>query len=70
MDLDYPVAALYRKKADHLTPLDLEFFAHWEQLISIEDQEMQRLKKEIWTMKAAVREAYGRYVDHLRELDS
>jgi DNA replication ATP-dependent helicase Dna2 len=55
-----PIAELYGRKTGHLTPLDLDFFNHWEELISIEEQDIQRFKNQLWTMTAAQREKSGR----------
>ncbi|KAF8686372.1 DNA replication factor Dna2 [Rhizoctonia solani] len=47
-------------KADHLTSSQKEFFAHWETLIALEEQDMVRFRKELWTMRAEEREKNGR----------
>ncbi|KAH7338153.1 AAA domain-containing protein [Rhizoctonia solani] len=47
-------------KTTHLTPSQKEFFAHWETLIALEEQDMVRFRKELWTMRAEEREKRGR----------
>ncbi|GAA5861587.1 hypothetical protein JCM8547_008083 [Rhodosporidiobolus lusitaniae] len=55
-----PLQALYEDKTGHLTEEHAEFFKHWEKLISYEEQELVRFKKEIWTMGAEERQKTGR----------
>lgn len=55
-----PLQVLYEDKTGHLTEAHAEFFRHWEKLISYEEQEMMRFKREIWTMQADEREKVGR----------
>jgi DNA replication ATP-dependent helicase Dna2 len=57
-----PLQILYEEKTGHLTDAHAEFFKHWEKLISYEEQEMVRFKREIWTMEAEEREKVGRCV--------
>ncbi|KAG9081363.1 Tripartite DNA replication factor [Ceratobasidium sp. UAMH 11750] len=47
-------------KTSHLTPAQAEFFARWETLIALEEQDMVRFRKELWTMGAEKREKQGR----------
>ncbi|KAF8603653.1 P-loop containing nucleoside triphosphate hydrolase protein [Ceratobasidium sp. AG-I] len=47
-------------KTTHLTPAQSEFFARWETLIALEEQDMVRFRKELWTMGAKERETHGR----------
>ncbi|CAE6444548.1 unnamed protein product [Rhizoctonia solani] len=47
-------------KTTHLTSTQKEFFAHWETLIALEEQDMVRFRKELWTMGAEEREKHGR----------
>ncbi|CCO32082.1 DNA replication ATP-dependent helicase Dna2 [Rhizoctonia solani AG-1 IB] len=54
-----PVSQL-TDKASHLTTSQKEFFAHWETLIALEEQDMVRFRKELWTMGAEEREKKGR----------
>ncbi|GEM10851.1 DNA replication helicase Dna2 [Rhodotorula toruloides] len=55
-----PLQLIYAEKTDHNTPAHAEFFKHWERLISLEEQELVRFKKEIWTLQAEERERLGR----------
>ena len=59
-DTSSPIADLYRFKTGHITPSQSEFFKTWENLISLEEQDMIRFKKELWSMGAKERESYGR----------
>jgi DNA replication ATP-dependent helicase Dna2 len=47
-------------KTSHLTPTQKDFFAQWETLIALEEQDMVRFRKELWTMGAEEREKHGR----------
>ena len=51
---------LYGRKTGHLTESQCEFFRKWEALISLEEQDLVRFKKELWTMGAEERESHGR----------
>ncbi|BGP34795.1 DNA replication endonuclease-helicase Dna2 [Rhodotorula toruloides] len=55
-----PLQLIYAEKTDHITPAHADFFKHWERLISLEEQELVRFKKEIWTLQAEEREQLGR----------
>jgi DNA replication ATP-dependent helicase Dna2 len=46
-----------------LTHEDLEFFAYWENLITIEEQGIERIRAQLCTLTAAERENHGRYVN-------
>ncbi|KAJ7863097.1 DNA replication factor Dna2-domain-containing protein [Mycena olivaceomarginata] len=60
VDADSPIADIYDLKTGHLTPSHAAFFKQWEALLSLEEQDSVRFKKELWTMGAAAREAKGR----------
>ncbi|KAG9112793.1 Tripartite DNA replication factor [Ceratobasidium sp. 392] len=47
-------------KTSHLTPAQAKFFAQWETLIALEEQDMVHFRKELWTMGAEKREKHGR----------
>lgn len=51
---------LYDTATGHLTDPEAEFFKSWERLITFEEQELARFKKEIWTLLAEEREQLGR----------
>ncbi|KAH7909650.1 Dna2-domain-containing protein [Hygrophoropsis aurantiaca] len=55
-----PIADIYKLKTSHLTPTQAAFFKQWEALISLEEQDLVRFKKELWTMNAREREEKGR----------
>ncbi|BGP51084.1 DNA replication endonuclease-helicase Dna2 [Rhodotorula kratochvilovae] len=55
-----PLQLLYEDKTGHLTDVHAAFFQQWERLISFEEQELVRFKKEIWTLTAEEREKAGR----------
>ena len=51
---------MYDLKTSHLKPSHLAFFKQWEKLISFEEQDAIRFKKELWCMTAQEREDRGR----------
>lgn len=51
---------MFEAKTGHLTGTHADFFKKWEALISFEEQEQVRFKKEIWTMGAQQRMKLGR----------
>ncbi|KAI5475195.1 DNA replication ATP-dependent helicase Dna2 [Pseudohyphozyma bogoriensis] len=55
-----PLQMMFDDKTGHLTETHLKFFKDWERLISLEEQELVRFKKEIWTMGAEERQKFGR----------
>lgn len=60
MDTTSPIADTYELKTAHLTESQCAFFKHWESLIALEEQDLVRFRKELWTMTAAARENHGR----------
>ncbi|KAI3396204.1 hypothetical protein diail_342 [Diaporthe ilicicola] len=44
----------------HMTPVHKEFFLKWEDLLTKEEKESQRLRRELWTMLSVEREKVGR----------
>lgn len=44
----------------HLTPLHQEFFVKWENLLTLEEKEGQKTKRELWTMTSIEREKKSR----------
>ncbi|TCD66888.1 Tripartite DNA replication factor [Steccherinum ochraceum] len=54
------IADMYALKTSHLTPTQGNFFKKWEALISLEEQDLLRFRKELWTMTAVERENKGR----------
>jgi DNA replication ATP-dependent helicase Dna2 len=59
-DTSSEIAQIFDDKTGHLTQQQCEFFKRWESLISLEEQEMLRFRKELWTMGAEEREKSGR----------
>ncbi|KAL0959129.1 hypothetical protein HGRIS_014422 [Hohenbuehelia grisea] len=60
VDTDSPIADTYAIKTDHLTPSQSAFFKDWENLLSLEEQDAIKFKKELWTLGAEEREQKGR----------
>ena len=54
------IAELYNLKTGHLTQEQCDFFKKWEALISLEEQEMLRFRKELWLLGSRDREKAGR----------
>ncbi|GAA5886249.1 hypothetical protein JCM6882_001581 [Rhodosporidiobolus microsporus] len=65
-DDDDPLQLIYSDQTSHLTDTHIEFFKHWERLVSCEEQELVRFKREIWTMTAEEREKAGRCFANMR----
>ncbi len=59
-DTDSPIADAYSLKTSHLSPSHVAFFKQWEHLISLEESDLGRFRKELWTMGASERETKGR----------
>ncbi|KAJ7095853.1 DNA replication factor Dna2-domain-containing protein [Mycena belliarum] len=60
VDRGSPIADIYDLKTSHITPSQGAFFKQWEALLSLEEQDAVRFKKELWTMGAVERETKGR----------
>ncbi|CAK5284176.1 unnamed protein product [Mycena citricolor] len=60
VDTTSPIADIYEQKTGHITPQQASFFKKWEALLSMEELDAIRLKKELWTLGAEEREAKGR----------
>ncbi|KAJ1653612.1 DNA replication endonuclease-helicase Dna2 [Dispira simplex] len=54
------LGAVFTTKCDSLTPRDVVFFDKWENLVTVEEAEMFRFRKEIWSMTAPERQGIGR----------
>ncbi|KAF8273386.1 AAA domain-containing protein [Lactarius quietus] len=54
------IADIYAEKTGHLSQLHADFFKTWERLIALEERDMMRFKKELWTLGADEREILGR----------
>jgi DNA replication ATP-dependent helicase Dna2 len=59
-DTSSRVSQLYAKKTGHLTDTHCDFFRHWENLISLEEQDIYRFRQELWSLTARDRETGGR----------
>lgn len=65
-----PIAALYASRTGHLKKSHLDFFRKWESLLSDEEADVVRYRREMWTMTAEAREKTGRcYSDMSLQLD-
>ncbi|CCL99895.1 uncharacterized protein FIBRA_01920 [Fibroporia radiculosa] len=60
VDTTSPIADIYALKTSHITREQGAFFKKWEALIALEEQDLIRFKKELWTMGAREREMHGR----------
>ncbi|KAI0746475.1 Dna2-domain-containing protein [Daedaleopsis nitida] len=59
-DTTSDIADIYALKTGHLTSSQAAFFKKWEALISLEEKDLVRFRKELWTMSADEREEKGR----------
>ncbi|KAK3901632.1 hypothetical protein C8A05DRAFT_34693 [Staphylotrichum tortipilum] len=60
---DGETSGLHEKFDDlvkHLTPTHRDFFLKWEDLLTKEEKESQKLRRELWTMVSTEREKLGR----------
>lgn len=60
VDSTSAIADIYTHHTSHLSDHQSAFFKKWERLIMLEEQDLVRFKKELWTMNAVEREAKGR----------
>ncbi|THH11174.1 hypothetical protein EW146_g8137 [Bondarzewia mesenterica] len=66
-----PIADIYALKTSHLTATQSSFFKSWERLIALEEHDMIRFRKELWTLGAREREVKGRcFADMVLDLAS
>ncbi|KAI1301059.1 DNA replication factor Dna2-domain-containing protein [Xylaria venustula] len=54
------VKGKFEEVVRHLTPTHQEFFLKWENLLTKEEKEGQKLRRELWTMASTDRERVGR----------
>ena len=54
------LAPIYDLKTGHLTSTQAQFFKDWERLLSLEEKDLVRFKRELWTLGAKEREGKGR----------
>lgn len=50
----------FTELAGHLNPKHQEFFKKWDALLTMEEKEMSKFRRELWTMVSSEREAVGR----------
>lgn len=54
------MAGKFDEVVKHLSPVHQEFFLKWEDLLTKEEKEAQKLRRELWTMLSSEREKVGR----------
>ena len=54
------LAPIYDLKTGHLTSTQTQFFKDWERLLALEEKDLVRFKRELWTLGAKEREDRGR----------
>jgi DNA replication ATP-dependent helicase Dna2 len=54
------LSGIFEAKTGHLTTSQIQFFREWERLLAMEERELMRFKKELWTLGAEEREKLGR----------
>ncbi|KAI9782713.1 MAG: Tripartite DNA replication factor [Geoglossum umbratile] len=50
----------FDEQVRHLKPKHKEFFVHWDDLLTKEEKDMLKFRRELWTMTSAEREKLGR----------
>ncbi|MBW0462867.1 hypothetical protein O181_002582 [Austropuccinia psidii MF-1] len=53
------LSGIYQQKTGHLSPVHTDFFRRWEALISLEECEVGKMRKDIWEMGAEKRQDHG-----------
>ncbi|KAI9596628.1 DNA replication factor Dna2-domain-containing protein [Syncephalis fuscata] len=61
----FGVEELFDERTRHLTEEQTEFLRHWDRLVTMEEQEMNKFKGEIWSMSSRERESVGRCIGGL-----
>ncbi|CAO3672650.1 unnamed protein product [Umbelopsis ramanniana] len=56
---------IFEDKTDHLNNDHLEFFRKWEELIRLEEGDIHRLRRDIWTVDSYTKEKSGRCWSHM-----
>ncbi|TPX63675.1 hypothetical protein SpCBS45565_g06433 [Spizellomyces sp. 'palustris'] len=62
------LGSLFDKRTSHMTATHIAFFDKWERLITMEEGDMQRMRKEIWTLLGTEREKLRRCFSQMRLL--
>jgi len=52
----------FDKMTSHISGAHAEFFSKWDTLLTIEEKDSDKFRKELWTMLSSEREGVGRYV--------
>ena len=61
----------YDELTQHLEPMDQEFMKKWDRLLTKEESDMMRFRRELWTMLSTEREKLGRcFSNVVLEMDS
>lgn len=50
----------FEQEVKHLTPIHQEFFRKWDDLLTKEERDSMKFRRELWTMLSSEREALGR----------
>ena len=51
---------MFEQEVKHLTPIHQEFFRKWDDLLTKEERDSMKFRRELWTMLSSEREALGR----------
>lgn len=51
---------IFEQEVKHLTPIHQEFFRKWDDLLTKEERDSMKFRRELWTMLSSEREALGR----------
>ncbi|KAF8965377.1 AAA domain-containing protein [Flammula alnicola] len=54
------LAGTFEMRTGHLTPVQTAFFRRWEGLLALEERDLVRFRRELWTLGARERERRGR----------
>ena len=54
------MGTVFDEAVRHLTPIHRDFFLKWEDLLTKEERESQKLRRELWSMVSSEREKVGR----------
>ncbi|EZF34348.1 hypothetical protein H101_02103 [Trichophyton interdigitale H6] len=54
------VGKIFQETSGHLSAPHQEFFKKWDDLLTLEEKEMSKFRRELWTMVSAEREGVGR----------
>ncbi|MCO5599936.1 hypothetical protein L7F22_054043 [Adiantum nelumboides] len=57
---EWPLTNLFDRHTSHLTKTHIAFFKHWDNLLSLEEADTVKHRREMWTMTAPARERAGR----------